>query len=207
MKSGNIDRRNFLSKSISACAVTCIGVCNISALSAMGMDTQIENHKFDSIYDRKLTQTQVIIKEYCNFIELIKVLQKNMNNKEVIELLKKYSYEVGARFGKNQSKNSPDNSFESFVRNFRPPAYKNRLSLKVVTDTPKEFELKVTECIWATVFIELGLAGEIGHAAICNMDYSWPQAYNPDIRMERNKTLMQGDLYCNHKYIDTKKKL
>jgi hypothetical protein len=77
------------------------------------------------------------------------------------------------------------------------------LTLEIVEDTEKVFELKVTECLWATVFKSAGLEGEIGHAAVCNMDYAWPRAFNPDFKMERSKTLMQGDDCCNHRYIDT----
>ena len=47
------------------------------------------------------------------------------------------------------------------------------------------------------------MRGEIGHAAVCNMDYYWPPAFNPDLIMERDKTLMQGHDHCNHRYIDT----
>jgi hypothetical protein len=46
-------------------------------------------------------------------------------------------------------------------------------------------------------------SGAIGHAAFCNMDYSWRPAFNESFKMERSKTLMQGDDHCNHRYIDT----
>jgi hypothetical protein len=38
---------------------------------------------------------------------------------------------------------------------------------------------------------------------VCNMDFAWPRAFDPSFRMERTKTLMQGDDHCNHRYIDT----
>jgi len=57
--------------------------------------------------------------------------------------------------------------------------------------------------VWAKVFRDAGLGGEIGHAALCNMDYHWPPSFNEHIKMERSKTLMQGDDHCNHRYIDT----
>ena len=63
------------------------------------------------------------------------------------------------------------------------------------------FELRVTECLWAAVFKDAGLDGEIGHAAVCNMDYYWPTAFNPNISMERDQTLMQGFDCCNHRYL------
>ena len=61
----------------------------------------------------------------------------------------------------------------------------------------------VTECVWAATYRDAGLGGEIGHAAVCHMDYSWPPAFNSSIKMERSKTLMQGHECCNHRYIWT----
>lgn len=208
MKKGNnhLDRRNFLTKSISVCALSCIGMCNSSVLSAMDFNSQDQdvNHKFDGKSNKEFTHKQLIKNEYRKMTDLIKSMQKHMSNEELMELLKNYSADVGTRVGINQSSSSPDTSFDSFTKYFRPPSYKNTLTLEIVQDTPKVFELKVTECIWATAFKELGLAGELGNAAICNMDYSWPKAFNSDFKMERTKTLMQGNDCCNHKYINTK---
>ena len=92
-------------------------------------------------------------------------------------------------------------SFETFVAQFRPPRYERTLTHEVVVDTEDTFELRVTECVIAEVFIQAGMGGEIGHAAVCNMDYAWPPAFNPAIRMERSKTLMQGHDCCNHRYL------
>ncbi len=179
-------------------------MCGLPALSALGVEAKDEKHKFEGTYGKELNHKQIIVKEYHNFSELIKIQRKNMSDEEVLDLLKKYSSEVGVRVGKSQAENSSDNTFESFVKNFKPLAYKNRLTLEIVKDSPQVFELKVTEYIWATVFKEFDLAGEIGHAAICNIDYSWPKAFNPDFKMERTKTIMQGYDHCNHKYINTK---
>ena len=70
-----------------------------------------------------------------------------------------------------------------------------------MTDTEDVFELRVTECVNATVFREAGVDGEIGHAAVCNMDYHWPAAFNPEFGTGRSKTLMQGHDCCNHRYL------
>ena len=105
-----------------------------------------------------------------------------------------------------QARNSPDRSFQTFVATFRPPRYANTLTHEVVEDTENAFQLKVTECIWAEVFKEAGLDGEIGYAAVCNMDNTWPTAFNPRFRMERTKTLMQGDEECNHRYLQSTEK-
>jgi len=105
--------------------------------------------------------------------------------------------------GEGQAQNSPDTEFQTFAETFRPPWYATSLTHEVVEDTEKAFGLRVTECVWASVFREAGLDGEIGHAGVCNMDYHWPAAFNPDFKMERSRTLMQGHDHCNHRYIDT----
>ena len=43
-------------------------------------------------------------------------------------------------------------------------------------------------------------ACDIGFAAVCFADYALPQAFNPKIKLIRDKTLMQGHEFCNHKY-------
>jgi hypothetical protein len=141
--------------------------------------------------------------QYGRLIEFIKSLQAQMTEEEIIGLLNRYSEGVGKQVGEQQARNASGTDFQTFVETFRPPRYANSLTHEVVEDGEKVFELRVTECIWAETFRNAGLGGEIGHAAVCNMDYHWPSAFNPSFKMERTKTLMQGDDHCNHRYIDT----
>jgi hypothetical protein len=57
-----------------------------------------------------------------------------------------------------------------------------------------------TECLWAKTFVDAG-AGDLGNAAICHGDYAFARSFNPGIEMVRDKTLMQGHAYCNHRYL------
>jgi hypothetical protein len=139
-----------------------------------------------------------------SFFDIIKTLRKDLGDKETIRLLKLNSDEMGRVRGAMQAERSPDTSFQSFVSVFRQMVDSGEaLTGEVVEDEEGVLGLRVTECLWEGVFREAGLAGEIGHAAVCNMDYSWPAAFNPAFRMERSKTLMQGDDCCNHRYVDT----
>jgi len=61
---------------------------------------------------------------------------------------------------------------------------------------------KVTKCIWAEVFLKFD-AGDIGWAYICHGDYAWTEGFNSKFKLVRDKTLMQGHDYCNHRYIGT----
>ncbi|NIM89771.1 MAG: hypothetical protein GTO17_02360 [Candidatus Aminicenantes bacterium] len=196
-----LDRRQFL-KIIPACSLVCLGSGGAWALAQEEKtpSAQEAKHKFDNEMDRKLTYRQLINMQYREFIQLAKALEKEMGKEKFIEFLKKHTYENLIKIGQQYAKRSPENSFKTYTNTFRPPRYKNTLTMEIVEDTEKAFELKVTECIWASVFHKAE-AGDIGFAYICYGDYAHAEGFNPKIKMIRDKTLMQGHKYCNHRYI------
>ena len=199
-----LDRRQLLTKTVPACALACLGVSKLPGLSALSQDpAPQEQHKFDVQREARLSRKQLIQLENSKLFDFIGTLQSELEEGELIRLLNVNSAATGRRAGEGQRQNSPDGEFQTYVATFRPPRYAGSLTHEIVEDSEKAFELRVTECVWATAFREAGLDGEIGHAAVCNMDYHWPTAFNPDFIMVRNRTLMQGHDHCNHRYIDT----
>lgn len=199
-----IGRRELLTRTVPACAVACLGLGRFPGLAELGeTPTQQEQHKFDVPQDISLSSRQRTQMAYRGVIELVRVLRTELGEPDSVRLLNLMSAEIGRQVGARQARNSPDTSFQTFVKVFRPPNFANSLTHEVVEDTEKVFALKVSECVSAEVMRSAGLGGEVGHAAVCNMDYYWPPAFNPKFKMERTKTLMQGHDICNHRYIDT----
>jgi hypothetical protein len=188
--------------------MACLGLGSVRSLAAAIQEVPgQERHKFDQPLDPPppLTQRAAVRMQNGQFMELIKALDGEMEKADLIRILNGLSEATGRQAGERMARMARDRgeepSFEDFVAQFRPPRYQNALTHEVVVDTEDTFELRVTECVWAEVFREQDLGGDIGHAAVCNMDYAWPQAYSPAIRMERSKTLMQGHDCCNHRYL------
>jgi len=200
-----LDRRQLLTRVMPMCSLACLCGSWVGAGDAEKMDTTSSEgvHKFEVEFDQKTNMLRQVTEQNSRFIRFIKNLQTELGEEELIRLLKIDSAEYGRWVGKYQAENSPDTTFKTFVSNFRPPNYDKSLTLEITEDTPKVFQLRVTECVWAKVFRDAGLGGQVGHAAVCNMDYYWPPAFNPDFKMERDKTLMRGDDCCNHRYMDT----
>jgi hypothetical protein len=199
-----IDRRELLTRSVPACAVACMGLGKFPGLAGLRQTpTQQDQHKFDVPQEISLSSRQRTQMTYRGLIQFIQILRKEIDEPELVRLLDLMSADIGRQVGARQARNSPDTSFQTFVQVFRPPNFANSLTHTVVEDTEKVFALEVTECVSAEVMRSAGLGGELGHAAVCNMDYFWPPAFNPNFKMERNKTLMQGHDICNHRYIDT----
>jgi hypothetical protein len=197
------NRRHFLTKIIQACGITCLGLKNVLTENSYAKESILqEKHKFDAEYERKLTYAQFFNIQYGEFIQFAKALEHELGKEKLIEFLKKYTNEKAIKIGKNQAKHSPDNSFKTYIHTFRSESYKKLLTMEIVEDTEKAYELNVSECIWAKTFQNAN-AGEIGYNTVCFGDYKWAESFNSKIKLLRDKTLMQGDNCCNHRYIFT----
>ena len=197
-------RRQFISTAIPACSLICLGSSQFLGASPTETDSIIQEakHKFDKEFGRKLTNRQFFAIQYREFIELTKAMEKSMGKDKTIEFLKNYTKEKMLVYGQNHAKRSPDNSFRTYVKTFDPVRYQDTLTLEIVENTDTAYELKVTECMWASTF-RAAKAGDIGWASVCIGDYTWAEGFNPKIKLVRNKTLMQGNDICNHRYIWT----
>lgn len=194
-------RRQFIAGVIPACTITYVGSNRVlaSILGAEGSLIQEPKHKFDSNFEKPITYRQLLGRQFFNFLILAKALEKEMGKEKAIAFLKKVSTERQTNFGKQQASRMPDNSFSTYVGQFRS-GFDNTLTMEIVEDTETAFELKVTECIWADTFLR-AKAGHIGYAWVCWGDYAWAEGFNPKIKLVRDKTLMQGHDRCNHRYV------
>ena len=198
------NRRQFITQILPACSMMCMGGGFAFAYASPTNDSffqEEEKHKFDTEMDKKLTYGQYMKLRYGEFIQIVKAFSNEFGKDKVTDFLKMNTNENMLKYGQNQAKKSPDNNFQTYVGMFRNnPYYDKTLTMEIVEDTESAFEIKVTECVWATTFLQAN-AGEFGYAAICFGDYAWAEGFNPKIKMIRDKTLMQGHDYCNHRYI------
>lgn len=199
----HVGRREFLVKTVPACALTCLAMSHGLAFSQdkTQATSDAEKHKFDRQLDRKFTAKQLCARQFRGTVELARAFEGELGKEKVIDILKNMTREKSLAIGKRQVEANGDASLHAYTRQFADPTrYQDSLTMKIVEDTEKAFELEVTECLWATVFLE-AKAGDIGSACVCHGDYAWAEGYNPKIKLVRDKTLMEGKALCNHRYI------
>jgi hypothetical protein len=197
-----VGRRELLTCAAPACALAFLGLGPLPRLTGIPAPCRRQGvHKFDVKKPQELSSRDTVRMQYGSMIRLIRTLRSELGDEQTVRLLNAYSEAYGRLVGEQQARAAPDTSFRTFTAGFRPPNYADTLTHEVVEDTEHAFGLRVTECVWAAVFREAGLGGDMGHAAVCNMDYYWPRAFNPKFSMERSRTLMRGDDHCNHRYL------
>ncbi len=73
------------------------------------------------------------------------------------------------------------------------------LETEVERSTEDEYIYKVTRCRYAEMYREMGLA-DIGFQLSCNRDASFIEGYDPDVKLTRTQTIMQGADHCDFHY-------
>lgn len=201
MKSTNSSihsRRNFLFKAFSSCTVCCFAASNVLG-SNMAPIQPGEKHKFYSdsgksvqqVYNHAFTQW---------YIPAMNNLMKQIGKKKFVKMLKKSSDMLQHVEGSRKidySRRTLKLWSTKIKKNCENMS--NLVTYHIVTDNDKLFEMKFTECIWATTFRKAD-ASEIGYAGVCYQDYGMAKAYNPKMKLTRQITQMQGDDCCHFKW-------
>jgi hypothetical protein len=156
-------------------------------------------HKF--LEGSNMTFQEVFDFAFGSLIPVLQGIAKEFGEDSFSEAPRKVVSERVLKAGQETARRLSSNDLAAFKAAGEPGYFgKHVLTLEMVEDTPQAFEVRVTECLWAKTFREMG-AAELGYSLICHRDYVECQGFNPRITMVRTKTLMQGDDCCNHRFV------
>lgn len=73
------------------------------------------------------------------------------------------------------------------------------LEIDVLRDDGRYLDFNVTRCRYAEMYRDLGVP-ELGAVLSCNRDFALVEGFNPDARLVRDDTIMQGCAACTFRY-------
>lgn len=195
MPERTMKRRELLTRSICAGSFFCLGGSMI--LAALHQEETGKTHKF-------LEMSGMTYEEVFQFalgriyVPTMRVLTKKVG----LDVLEKAACEAAFKRTEAAASRFPKRDLSAFTAVFKNPNphAEHMLTMEVVEDTDAAFEMKFTECLWAKTFREAN-AADIGYRCICRADYATAEAFNPKLKLVRDKTLMQGHSYCNHRCV------
>ena len=197
-----MERRDFLTRAMPACAIGCLGICGLTSVAALGAEPSLpqERHKFDADYPLPLTLRQYFSRQLGSSADVLKAVAGEIGEEELLRILRKLSDASGEAQGREVAKQYPDRDFFSYNERFRSGDMQEMLTYEIVKDSDEAFEISVSECVLVQPLVERD-AGRIGDAWLCNADFSHARGFNPRITLVRDQTLMKGDPRCNHRYV------
>ena len=90
-------------------------------------------------------------------------------------------------------------SLRSFIDLFELWTAGGALEIEVLEESEACFSFDVTRCRYAETYRDMGM-GQIGHLLSCNRDASFCEGYDPNIKLDRQQTIMNGADRCTFRY-------
>jgi hypothetical protein len=195
-------RRAFLRVALPGGALLCLGGrCLIGSFQAQEKPaTAGPKHKF--LTDSGMTFADVFRFAHLGRLAFWRGLEKELGKDKFFALMKRVIDEAVLQESAEYAKTSGKNDLAAYVADLKKPdrLWSNVLTFNIVEDTPTAFEIRVTECLWAKTYRDAN-AGDLGYLLSCYGDFASTKGFNPKMHMIRTKTLMQGDAFCNHRYV------
>jgi hypothetical protein len=129
---------------------------------------------------------------------VLDALGKEFGHDRVIEIARevivRIAREQGAQLG------AGGNTMADFVRSTEAWRKGDAIETDVLAQTETEYAFNVTRCRYAEMYRALGIP-ELGAALSCNRDASLIEGFNPQIKLTRTRTIMQGAPVCDFRYL------
>ena len=102
--------------------------------------------------------------------------------------------------GKSMAEKLGGNSIAELARIVRELWAENGvLEVRFKSETDRELYFDVLRCRYAELYDRLGMK-ELGYCLSCNRDEPFLKGFNPDMTMERTKTIMEGAPLCDFRF-------
>lgn len=146
-----------------------------------------------SVIQQVKIQAQVLV-------PLVKALQAELGEERANDLVRKALGDVYRRFGEEfaRAKNEK-NVGTTMASAFTTYARENALGYHVIEQSQDVFAFDVTKCQYAEFYKELG-EPELGFLLVCCTDFPIAEGVDPDMKLTRTQTIMQGASHCDFRY-------
>jgi hypothetical protein len=74
------------------------------------------------------------------------------------------------------------------------------MTVRFLEETDRSLSFNVTRCGYAELYLKMGVL-EFGYCLSCSRDEPFIQGFNPQIRLFRTQTIMQGAPFCDFRYV------
>ena len=145
------------------------------------------------VFEQAKIQAQVLV-------PLVKALQAELGEERANALVRKALGDVYRRLGEQwwrakKSRNVGENmalAWASFAKG-------DAVDYSVRAQSQDTYEIDVTGCRYAQFYKELGVP-ELGFLLVCSSDFPFVEGFDPDIKLTRTRTIMQGASHCDFRY-------
>ncbi len=135
---------------------------------------------------------------------LVDALGNEFGRQKVIGILRETIVRIAEEQGALLSQSMGGDSLEHFYKSLEFWTKDGAIEVETIEQTDEVFSFNVKRCRYAELYEKLGIA-ELGTSLSCARDFALIKGFNPNIKLKRTQTLMEGADFCDFRYRLNKK--
>ena len=130
---------------------------------------------------------------------IVNALGAEFGRERVIEIVKRVIVDIAHQQGQALAQQMGGNSLDHFARSKTNWVKGGALETEDLALTDTTYAFNVTRCRYAEMYRALGIP-ELGAVLSCGRDFALGEGFNPDLKLARTQTLMEGASHCDFRY-------
>src|SRR4051794_29445286 len=130
---------------------------------------------------------------------LVRAMRDELGEEKTLALLRRVIGELARESGADLARGLGDASLAAFSSCLGLWSEDGALEIDLLARTDDRLEFNVTRCRYAEMYHALGLA-DLGPSLSCRRDFTLVEGFNPEIRLERTRTIMEGAPFCDFRF-------
>jgi predicted hydrocarbon binding protein len=130
---------------------------------------------------------------------LVNAFAAEFGRARVLEIAAGVIVEIAREQGRALANHMGGNSLDHFVKSKENWVKGDALTLEVLQAGETTYDFNVTRCRYAEMYRALGIP-ELGAVLSCGRDFALGEGFNPDLKLTRTQTIMEGASHCDFRY-------
>ncbi len=130
---------------------------------------------------------------------VIRAYQDEIGREQAADVARRTITGIAREQGAAMAAKLGTNSLRAFASSKEPWLRNGALEIDVIEENDDAYAFNVTRCRYAEMYEELGFR-DLGEAFSCTRDFEFSRGFNPDVKLTRTQTIMQGASHCDFRY-------
>ncbi len=127
---------------------------------------------------------------------LIKAFAKEFGDEKTFKIARDVINQLAKESGSQLARGVGGNSLEHFIKAMEAFSSGGSHDSEEVEKSENSYKMNITRCKYVDMYEEIGMP-ELGYLLSCGRDFSMVEGFNPRMKLERTKTIQEGDDVCD----------
>lgn len=132
-------------------------------------------------------------------VPVIRAVAQRIGREEALSILQEVNQQEALRRGQDLMNKIGQNGIEELANDVHTWGEGGRWEMDVIEQTPVTYFFNVLRCPYYDKYRELGVE-EFGVALSCCRDETFAKGLNPQLKLVRTQTIMEGAEHCDFRY-------